>query len=289
MRPGLFILVASLEMFRSSLLGRCLGLAALFLLAGPVLARAEALVLIHGYLGDGDLWYTAGVASSLEEAGWHDGGHLRTQSGTIAATGGHPGSYAREFFAVDLPAEAPLLVQSARLADYLRFVRRFHKKDRMVLVGHSAGGVVARLTMVQHPTITVSALITIATPHLGTDSAELGAMASASPLGLFAPLMGVDILNKSRGLYADLVKERPGTVLFWLNRQPHPNATYISVVRKSEDISLGEFIVPAYSQDMAHVYALRGKTRTVSAPGEHALSSADGALLVRLLKELPPR
>jgi triacylglycerol lipase len=139
--------------------------------------------------------------------------------------------------------------------------------------------------MVQHPEIKVTALITIAAPNLGTDSAEIGLMAEASPLGMFAPLLGIDTLSKSRRLYADLVRERPGTLLYWLNHQRHPDARYISIVR-DDSVSLGDFIVPAYSQDMDNVYALRGRVQTVSAPGEHALGPADGRLLVRLIKQV---
>ena len=261
------------------------GLVVLILCLGPQGAHAAALVLVHGYLCDGDIWYDSGITGALERAGWQDGGRLKYVSGIARLTGVRPYGGRKVFYTVNLPSEAPLLQQSSLLTEYLHIVQRDHKGEELVLVGHSAGGLVARLTMVQHPEIKVTALITIAAPNLGTDSAEIGLMAEASPLGMFAPLLGIDTLSKSRRLYTDLVRERPGTLLYWLNHQRHPDARYISIVR-DDSVSLGDFIVPAYSQDMDNVYALRGRVQTVSAPGEHALGPADGRLLVRLIKQV---
>jgi pimeloyl-ACP methyl ester carboxylesterase len=262
----------------------------LCLVSGPL--YAEALVLIHGYLGNGDIWRVAGITDVLKDAGWRDGGRLRFETGNIRVRDiGHPfnqRSNDRRFYTVDLPAEAPLQVQARKLTDYLRVIQGPQSGD-IILVGHSAGGLVARLAMVEHPELPVIALITIASPHLGTDTAELGLLASASPLGFLAPLMGVDILNRSSRLFADMVRERPGSLLYWLNRQRHPNAIYISVVRENASIALGEFIVPAYSQDLTHVPALRGKTETVTVVGDHGLSADDGHLLVKLLKRIGRR
>jgi triacylglycerol lipase len=152
-------------------------------------------------------------------------------------------------------------------------------------VGHSAGGVVARLFMVQYGKPKVRALITIASPHLGTEAAELGLMTSLSPLGFFAPFVGAGTLNRSRGLYADLTPERPGNLLYWLNRQAHPDSTYISVVREGKAL-FGDLVVPAYSQDMNHVFALRGRSEVVRTKDGHGLERPDARLLVKLLKEV---
>jgi pimeloyl-ACP methyl ester carboxylesterase len=260
----------------------------LLLWLSPGILHAEALVLIHGYLADGSIWRVAGITDVLKEAGWRDGGRLSFETGNIRIRDIDPRASRQRFYTVDLPAEAPLLVQAQALTDYLRVIQG-QQGGGIILVGHSAGGLVARLTMVQHPELPVIALITFASPHLGTDTAELGLLASASPLGFLAPLVGADILNRSSRLYADLVRERPGSLLYWLNRQRHPEAIYLSVVRDNEDITLGELLVPAYSQDMAHVPALTGKTETLSAAGEHGLSAEDGHLLVRLLKRIGRR
>ena len=155
------------------------------------------------------------------------------------------------------------------------------------MVGHSAGGVLARLYLVRQPDSGVDALITIASPHLGTGSAELGAMAGQSPLAWVAPLLGGDTFNRSQSLFQDLVRERPGSLLFWLNRQPHPRARYIAIVRDDDSLlGLGEVIVPTWSQDMNNVYALRGWVRTITVPAGHNLEETDGRLLARILRYL---
>ena len=145
----------------------------------------------------------------------------------------------------------------------------------------------AGLYMVTHPKVPVAALITIASPHLGTGTAELGLMAGNSPLGLLAPLLGGSTLNRSQGLYADLVRQRPGTLLGWLNFQPHPNSVYISLVRDDRGLRLGDMVVAPESQDLRRVYALRGRARSVVVPGDHNLSRADGERIAKLLRRIP--
>jgi hypothetical protein len=71
-------------------------------------------------------------------------------------------------------------------------------------------------------------------------------------------------------------------VLFWLNRQPHPDSYYASIVRAGD----GDMVVPEWSQDLNHVPALQGRARTVLTNKDHALGPEDGRLLVVLLKEM---
>lgn len=248
-------------------------------------APADVLALVHGYLGDAAGWRSSGVLGALERAGWRNAGALRYRPGGAIKTGRVSRESQRVVYTLDLPSEAPLLYQADALKALLDRVYPSGRKDKLIIVGHSAGGVVARLFMVRYSQPKVYALITIASPHLGTDTAELGLMTSLSPLGFFAPFFGADTLNKSRGLYADLTRERRGTVLYWLNHQPHPNAHYISVVRSSQTL-FGDMVVPTYSQDMNHVYALRGKAESVISSEGHGLERSDGTLLVRLLRKL---
>jgi triacylglycerol lipase len=255
------------------------------LLAVSTSASADVLALVHGYLGDAASWRSSGVLGALERDGWRDAGTLRYRARGVVATGRASRESERAVYTLDLPSEAPLLYQADALKALLDRIYPAGRKDKLIIIGHSAGGVVARLFMVRYTEPKVYPLITIASPHLGTDTAELGLMTSLSPLGFFAPLFGAETLNKSRGLYADLTRERPGTVLYWLNHQQHPNARYISVVRSSETL-FGDMVVPTYSQDMNHVYALRGKARAVISSEGHGLARSDGPLLVRLLREL---
>ena len=255
----------------------------LLLLALPVTVSAETLVLLQGYLADEDYWRETGITRMLAHAGWADAGTLHATRNGIRADRPTPGSN-RRFYTLGLPSEAPLMVQLRYLEQYLDVILKRHPNESLTLVGHSAGGVLGRLYMVQHPDIQVGALITFASPHLGTDSAEIGAMAGNSPLGWVAPLIGGSTLNRSQGLYRELVRERPGSLLFWLNRQEHPASRYISVVRNDDGLlNLGDMVVPAWSQDMNHVAALRGRASKISTPGGHALTSQDGKLLLQIL------
>jgi triacylglycerol lipase len=260
-----------------------LGMLLAFCLLLPGMAAAEALVLIQGYLGDDDPWRRSGVASVIQQAGWQDGGHLMDGPDGVRRNGPE-GKASKSFYTVALPTEAPLLVQVRYLERYMSYLLVRHEGDSIYLVGHSAGGVLARLYMVQHPAVRISALITITAPHLGTGSAEAGLMASQSPLGWVAPFVGADSINRSQGLYYDLSREQPGTLLFWLNRQPHPKSRYVAVIHKDGGLfGMGDLVVPAWSQDMNNVATLRGAVVTVPVSGEHTLNAADGWLLMDLL------
>ncbi len=248
-------------------------------------ARAEALVFIHGYLGDGDDWREQGLTTALERSGWGDGGRLSLSDGRVALRSG-TGAPGPRFYTLDLQSGAPLTRQARDFTAYMAFVRRRHPGESLFLVGHSAGGVLGRLYMVQHPESGVGVLVTIASPHLGTEAAELGVTASRGPLSWFSHLIGEGGFPGTQGLFHDLVRERPGSLLFWLNRQEHPPARYVSVVRREKPFFLGDFLVPEWSQDMNQVYALRGRSVRIATAGTHGLSPDDGMLLVRILARL---
>lgn len=245
----------------------------------------QTLVLIHGYLADGSEWRRSGVVNALQRAGWQDMGHLVSQ-GYLAAPKSTTQSSTRILYSVTLPSEAPLQLQAQYLANYLQLLQQRHPQNALILVGHSAGGVVARLTLL-NPQQTAQGLISIASPHLGTDKAELGVMANQSPLSWFAPFFGMETLNRSAQLYLDLVRETPSSLLFWLNRQPHPTIFYASIVRVNEQNEANS-IVPAYSQDMNNVPALHGKSVSVPSVGLHSLQFSDGILLAKLLQQSLP-
>ncbi|MGM0593853.1 MAG: esterase/lipase family protein [Pseudomonadota bacterium] len=256
----------------------------LLLLLPSHAALADVVVLLQGYLGNDDPWRRSGVATALRTAGWADGGHLHQSP---AGVRGFRPADARTFYTLALPTEAPLMGQLRHLEPLMQAVSARHSGERLILVGHSAGGVLARLFMVRHPQQPVAALITIASPHLGTPVAEAGAMAGASPLGWIAPLVGADSLPRSHALYRDLMREHPGGLLFWLNRQPHPPRRYISVVRRGAPLPwAGDAVVPPWSQDLNRVQALRGQALTLYSDGDHALAPADGAMLLALLRKV---
>jgi pimeloyl-ACP methyl ester carboxylesterase len=237
----------------------------------------QTVVLIHGYLADGRDWRATGIVHALQQAGWEDAGHLFPWGPMPRNV---PASYPRHLYSVTLPSEAPLTVQARWLDFYLAEIQARHSTDQLILIGHSAGGVVARLSLV-HSQLPIIGLITLASPHLGTDKAEWGARLSRSPLGWFAPFIGFNTLNRSEGLYRDLVREYPKTPLFWLNRQPHPDIFYAAIIRVAGD----DWVAP-YSQDLNDVPALSGRAVVVTSAGSHHLQPADGPVLAALLEDL---
>ena len=204
---------------------------------------------------------------------------------------------ANRSFTVNLPAEAPLLIQANYLRVALNGIRQHHPDQKLILVGHSAGGVVARLVLLGHNPYRIDELITIASPHLGTVRAAQGLdVVDSKPF--FCPGPGIDFLKRlvggssydylkySRGVLVDLLPAESGNLLSWMNRQPHPDIVYVSVVRKSP-FALGDDMVPAFSQDMNNVPALRGRAHVLFTDAGHGLNPSDGILLAGLLGKAP--
>ncbi len=252
----------------------------LFLLTFLNIAHAgQVLVLIHGYWSEGMGWRTAGIVPHLQQAGWQDQGHLFPNAALPPTGAAYPSD--RHLYTITLPSEAPLPVQAQWLDYFLTGIQRAHTDDKIILIGHSLGGVIARLSMVNNQ-FPIVGLISIASPHLGTEKAEIGKWVADSPISWITPLIGLDTINRSRDLYWELSREYPATPLFHLNRTAHPKARYISIVRANED-SFWTSLVPAYSQDMNNIPALRSRALTIPTGGGHYLQPADGVMLVNLL------
>lgn len=255
-------------------------------------ARAQVLVLVHGYLSGADYWDRSGVTTVLQQHGWQRAGVYTTAPGRAGFVAGPGQQAAHKFYTIDLPSEAPVVVQVYQLQGILDDIARRHGKEPLVLVGHSAGGIVARTALVRGGARTVTALVTIASPHLGTVRAEqaLDATDIPFPFSIVTDIFGGDLYDtarRSRSLYVDLVRPQPGSLLFWLNGQPHPDIRYVSIVRAETGDGWGDYVVPAYSQDMNNVPVLRGRSTLVTIPAEHGLAPRDGALLLKVLADLP--
>lgn len=270
------------------------GLMALFFMVAGLFAlsaRADVLVLIHGYLGGAYSWEESGVIAVLQQHDWQRAGvYVAGPAGVqlIPAAGVQA---KRKIYAVDLPSEAPVLVQVYQLHEILNAIGQTHADEPVILVGHSAGGVVARAALVRGHYDNVKALITIASPHLGTSRAEqaLDATDIPFPLSMVTDFFGGDAYYtamRSRSLYVDLVRPQPGTLLYWLNAQAHPDINYFSIVRGPSQAGWGDYVVPAYSQDMNNVAALQGRSTLVNVPVSHGLEPIDGSAIVQLLSEL---
>ena len=254
-------------------------------------ARADVIVLIHGYLGDAHSWDESGITSILQQHDWQRAGVYAAGPAGIQLFPASGRDAGRKFYAVDLPSEAPILVQVYQLHEILRSINATHKNEPIVLVGHSAGGIVARAALVRGDSRNVKALITIASPHLGTDRAEqaLDVTDIPFPLSLMTDFLGGETYHtamRSRSLYVDLVRPQPGTLLYWLNAQPHPDLQYFSIVRGQTPTGWGDVVVPAYSQDMNNVAALRGRSSLITIPENHGLRPLDGSIIVNLIADL---
>lgn len=255
-------------------------------------ARADTLVLVHGWAANADTWVHSGIAPILFKHGWHDAGVVTT---TPAGVRYFPVFKSVEtknrFYRVQLPATAPLLLQASHLTSQLAFIQNRHPKEDLIIAGHSAGGVVARLVVVRPEYVRIKSLITIASPQLGTPRVFEGLdVVDSKPF--FCPGPGVDFLKTvfggseyqylkdSRGAMLDLAPAGGGTLLDWLNQQVHPDIQYHSVIRTK-----GDNVVPTVSQDLNQVPALRGRAKVYPTTIAHGLNPLDGELLVKILSD----
>ncbi len=263
-------------------------------LLGSLSSRADVTVLVHGFLGSDRSWIDSGVVGELERHGHVLLGNWQPspQGPRLSALPPRPG---RPLYTVLLPSLAPIAVQADWLAAYLREIRRLHPAQPITLVGHSAGGVVARMALVRHRPAGVQRLITIASPHLGTWRAlqALDAVDESAP----PPLRQLrrwevkrrlgdalyHILRASRPLLYDLAPPRPGTLLYRLNRQAHPDIEYIALIRGNALRLPGDRLVPPFSQDLRHVPAIGDRARAYLTPPGHRLTTQDGRILAALL------
>lgn len=251
------------------------------------LARADVALLVHGYLGNAGSWEASGVNAALAANGWQRAGII--VPGYLGPLLPPPfASGPRKSYALELPSTAPLAVQTDVLLRALRALEDRHKGEAFTLVGHSAGGVVARMALVRGGAGQVKRLITIAAPHLGTERAleALDATHSGGPFQIIKDFFGgrtYHAVKDSWPVLLDLAPAVPGSTLFWLNAQPHPEIEYVSVIRGAA-YGLGDDLVPGPSQDLNNVPALRGRARSPVAAAGHGLSPLDGRVLADIMR-----
>ncbi|NCS65660.1 MAG: hypothetical protein COZ79_09670 [Hydrogenophilales bacterium CG_4_8_14_3_um_filter_62_83] len=249
-------------------------------------ARAEVALLVHGYLSSAATWQASGVNGQLIASGWRPGGiilpgYRGIQLPPPVAMAG------KTFYGIELPSTAALVVQADILSAALRALSTRHPKESITLVGHSAGGVAARMALVRGGVGKVGRLITIAAPNQGTVRAlqAVDATHESGPVGFLKDLFGGSdyyAVKDSWPVLLDLSPATPGSTLYWLNNQPQPPIHYVSIIRAAP-YGLGDAVVPGASQDLNNIPVLRGKALSIVVPADHALTPADGAMLARLL------
>jgi len=262
------------------------------------LSHAETVVLIHGYLSNSSDWKKSQVTEPLQRAGWRYGGNYTNtrmvEFGVITPAINDLTAKGKIFFTVDLPIDASIAIQAQVLDFYLQHLYN-QRKEPVTLVGHSAGGIVARAWLTT-PRVTpqsaaqrvpIKALITIASPHLGTPLASWASLGIKTPLNEVSRFLGIKNFRKSSAVFEDLKKEKQGNYLYWLNRQKHPSIHYISVIRRSKTgFNKFDYVVPKKSQNMNNISTIHGKSAVLLTQGDHYLSSKDGDYIRDLLTRI---
>ena len=254
-------------------------------------AQAEVMLLIHGYLGDAFSWEKSGINDELHQQGWLRAGMFQgSPFGPRLFTIDSKSAENRVYVAT-LPFEMPIMVQADILKQTMDIIRQLHPDEKMILVGHSAGGIVARMTLIRHQPEDVKALITIATPHLGTGRADqaLSITRNHGPFNMVKHFVGgstYNALRHSRGLFYDLRHPYPGNLLYWLNSQPHPDIHYASIIRTDHRGMVGDDIVPGFSQDMNNIPALQGRSSVFTTPSSHYLNFQDAHTILAIIDRI---
>jgi pimeloyl-ACP methyl ester carboxylesterase len=252
-------------------------------------AYADVMLLIHGYMGDAISWERSGINSELHQQGW-------TRAGMFTGSPVGPQLYVTDsknadnvVYVATLPSETPVMIQADVLKYIIDIIQQNHKDKKIILVGHSAGGIVARMALIRHQMKNIKALITIASPHIGTGRADqaLDITANHGPFNMVKSFVGgsdYDTLKHSRGLMYDLRHPQPGNLLYWLNSQPHPNIHYASIIRATNDGTFGDYYVPGFSQNMNNVPALQGRSSIYMTPASHFLARQDANTILSIIE-----
>jgi pimeloyl-ACP methyl ester carboxylesterase len=253
--------------------------------------QADVLLLVHGYKGNVMSWERGGVTPVLQHFGWKRSVVLlAAQRGLVPIPMQWAGAENKVVF-LQLNSELRLHNQAQIVTAALHWINDNYPTESIIVAGHSLGGLASRLALVRDGAKNVRALITIASPHLGTALAYRGLdeVDDVWPLRMLKSMFGgeaYDTLRRSRGLLHDIVPEVPGKLLHWLNTREHPPIKYYSIVRTSLNGALGDPIVPGHSQDMSNVKAIGDQSTRIIQGFTHWLNVLDGYALVNILGQL---
>jgi len=262
-------------------------------LVGCFPIHADVLVLVHGWRSNADSWMNSGVHAVLTRNGWQDAGMTEMSPGGIRLLQLNKPTGKNKLYRVNLPAHLGLQAQADFLRPQLNYLRQLNVGEKFIIAAHSAGGIVSRMVLTQQNMPEIEALITIASPHLGTPRAAEGLdIGHSKPF--FCPGPGLEIvkniiggddyryLRHSDALLVDLLPARQGSILNWLNQQAHPNIHYHSIIKQLSG-SDNDGVVPVFSQDMNNILRVQGQSTTHRTFSNHALNPLDGELIVKIL------
>lgn len=101
---------------------------------------------------------------------------------------------------------------------------------------------------------------------------------------MLAPIVDADIINHSEILLDQLQREEPGTFLFWLNRQQHPDINYFSIVRSDGSFFNKDFYVPSMSQDLRGIPGIK-QAMSYPSYGKHELQYRDAFTIAHIVNQ----
>jgi pimeloyl-ACP methyl ester carboxylesterase len=195
------------------------------------------ILFVHGLGGSAQTWNEAGLTAYLQSKRLRYGGVVQIYNGGQAAIKESPDA---DFFLVEIaPSSQSLQKWEEALAKAIAAVREETGSSRVVLVGHSAGGLAGRKYLVDHLyDHEVAKLVTIASPHRGSELALLSLFKRAFHDGASQGGVSGSVYRTlderlsayERGLgiplnapiFHDLLPEQLNPDLLALNRAPHP-------------------------------------------------------------------
>ncbi|CAA6825536.1 MAG: Unknown protein [uncultured Thiotrichaceae bacterium] len=246
--------------------------------------HAETIVLVHGYSGNSQQWRKDGVLPVLQRAGFSYQGDLHAKRNYVyLAPVPTVEQYGDVVYTVDLPDQLSIELQSVMLGVYLQSIYEI-RRESFVLVGFSAGGVVARAWLTSKYHLPTKALMTIATPHLGTPVAKYAERIRKTPLKMLMDVATPYDLGRSKSILQELSPAQKGSYLYWLNHLPHPDIFYYSIIRREKSLLKKDFVVPLHSQNMNNVEGISGRSASLLTVGDHSLTPADGMYILQLLQ-----
>lgn len=150
--------------------------------------------------------------------------------------------------------------------------------DNVIIVAHSAGGLVARHLLVNYKNKKVTGLITLATPHLGSKTARVSDFINnKAPFGNIFTRLFIQDSNRTRNMVSQLKINSP--LITRLRTKPHPDIYYSSIIKTGGKIN-NAFAHP-YAQNMRNINL---KSDVFLSTSGHGLATSDFGLIDKSIK-----